>query len=156
MKTPTLNQIWSVVEKTDTVKQIIEKVCGELIGQGTYREVYELKGNPDFVVKVEKDPTKARFANVCEWINWIDNKEWDYLYPWLCPCVDITENGQFLIQHRAKPIKIDQLPEKVPSLFTDLKASNFGWFENRVVIVDYTFFAIHSPTNKFRKAKWKL
>lgn len=156
VKTPTLKQIWAEVKPDDTADQIINKVCGNLIGSGKFRDVYELKGNPDYVVKFERDPSLARFANVCEWINWKDNYEWDYLYPWLCPCVDITETGQFLIQRRAQPLKPDQLPEKVPSLFTDLKPENFGWLENRIVILDYSFFAIHTPTNKFKKAKWRF
>ena len=120
MKTPTLNQIWSQVHPDDTIPQIIEKICGELIGKGTYRDVYE-----------------------------------DFIEPWLCPCVRITETSQVLIQKRAKPIEsIDQLPKEVPAIFTDLKRSNWGILNKRAVITDYPYLR-HVFTQKMRKPKWK-
>ncbi|HAZ25311.1 MAG TPA: hypothetical protein DCY95_12405, partial [Algoriphagus sp.] len=124
MKTPTLNQIWSQVHPDDTIPQIIEKICGELIGKGTYRDVYELKANPRYVVKIERDMSTGRFCNATEYVNWCDLRFWDFIEPWLCPCVRITETSQVLIQKRAKPIEsIDQLPKEVPAIFTDLKRS---------------------------------
>ncbi|WP_287059492.1 hypothetical protein, partial [Algoriphagus sp.] len=68
MKTPTLNQIWSQVHPDDTIPQIIEKICGELIGKGTYRDVYELKANPRYVVKIERDMSTGRFCNATEYV----------------------------------------------------------------------------------------
>lgn len=157
VKTPTLNQIWKQVYPDDTVQQIIDKVCGELIGFGCYRDVYELKGNPRYVVKVERDMSKGRFANAMEYRNWCDLRWWTYLDGWLCPCVRITETSQVLVQKRAKPVKsVDQLPVMVPSIFTDLKPGNFGFIGKRAVIVDYPDVIVVTPTNKFKKAKWRL
>ncbi|HAH35126.1 MAG TPA: hypothetical protein DCL81_00790 [Algoriphagus sp.] len=155
MKTPTLNQIWSQVHPDDTIPQIIEKICGELIGKGTYRDVYELKANPRYVVKIERDMSTGRFCNATEYVNWCDLRFWDFIEPWLCPCVRITETSQVLIQKRAKPIEsIDQLPKEVPAIFTDLKRSNWGILNKRAVITDYPYLR-HVFTQKMRKPKWK-
>lgn len=137
------------------IQTTIKNICGELIAQGTYRDVYELKGNKNYVVKIERDMSTGQFCNACEYRNWCDNRFWDYLSPWLCPCVRINETSQVLIQKRAKPIKsIEELPSHVPSLFSDLKMSNFGKIGNRVVILDYPWLRLFIPSRKMRKVDW--
>ena len=149
-----LDQIFDKIQPEDSIETIIEKICGEMIGQGTYRDVYELKGNPRYVVKIERDMSTGRFCNATEWVNWCDLRFWDFIEPWLCPCVRITETSQVLIQKRAKPISMDLLPENVPAVFTDLKRSNWGILNKRPVLLDYPYLK-YTMSQRMRKPKWK-
>lgn len=136
---------------------IVKSVCGELIGRGLYRDVYVLKQNPKYVVKIERDPTTATFANVTEWRNYINNKGWDFLAEWLAPCEMINETGQVMIQRRVEHRKRKDYPTHVPIFFTDLKLTNFGWIGEQFVCCDYSFLilaAVAKGKNKMKYAKW--
>lgn len=151
----TLDQIFEEISTDDSIQTIIEKICGELIGQGTYRDVYALKDNPRYVVKIERDMSTGKFCNATEYVNWCDLRYWDFIEPWLCPCVRITETSQVLIQKRAKLIEsVDQLPEKVPSIFTDLKRTNWGILNKRPVLLDYPYLR-YTMSQRMRTPKWR-
>lgn len=151
----TLDQIFNQLNPTDDIQTIISKICGEKLGSGTYRDVYELKDNPRYVVKIERDMSTGRFCNATEYVNWCDLRFWDFIEPWLCPCVRITETSQVLIQKRAKPIEcIDKLPKEVPAIFTDLKRSNWGILNKRPVLLDYPYL-VFSYSKRMRTPKWK-
>ena len=107
--------------------QLKKRICGEQIGKGTYRDVYVLKSNPDYVVKIERNMSTAAFVNVTEWHNYINNQEWKWLSEWLAPCEIISTNGQIMIQQRVEHRKRKDYPKYVPAIFTDLKLKNFGW-----------------------------
>ena len=47
-------------------------LCGDLLGEGIHRKVFECKIRPDLVVKVESDTTSRYFANVLEMKFWCD------------------------------------------------------------------------------------
>lgn len=135
-------------------KQQIKFLCGEQIGEGLYRDVYVLKQNPNYVVKVEADPSRTTFANVTEWRNYIDNKDWKFLALWLASCEAINETGQILIQERVNwnNKKRKDYPKYIPSVFTDLKLKNFGWIGDRFVCCDYSMFVLGEVKMKY--AKW--
>ena len=40
-----------------SLRRFIKERCGPLIGDGLYRDVYEYKLDPRFVVKIERDPS---------------------------------------------------------------------------------------------------
>ena len=150
-----IDQAFSQLKPDDSIETIIEKICGEKIGFGQYRDVYELKDNPRYVVKVERDMSTGRFCNATEYVNWCDLRFRKSIKPWLCPCVRITETSQVLIQKRAKPIEsIDQLPKQVPAIFTDLKRSNWGILNKRPVLLDYPYLE-HAFTQKMKMPKWR-
>lgn len=125
-----------------SVKQVVKSICGEKLSHGCYRDVYVLKSNPDYVIKIERDMTKAMFANVTEWRNYIENKDWEKFGHWLAPCEMINETGQIMIQRRVErwvdnPKK--RFPGKIPSLFSDRKKNNFGWIGDQLVCFDYSW-----------------
>lgn len=154
MTTRQLEKILKTAPKT--VKQFIKKFCGEKIGEGCYRDVYIFKPDDRYVVKIEKDPSEARFANVTEWRNWIENKEWVQFSKYLAPCEAINETGQILVQRRVtRHIDDDtkKFPKKIPSLFTDLKYFNFGWIGDQFVCYDYSF--LKNVPFKMRTVRWR-
>ena len=61
--------------------------------------------------------------------------------------------GRVLLQKRVEPLQKGQLPERVPSFLSDLKLSNFGMFEGRIVCCDYGLLT-WSPAMRMRKANW--
>lgn len=136
----------------------VRLICGEKIGAGLYRDVYVLKQDSNYVVKVERDMSTGNFANVTEWRNYIENKEWTYIKDWLAPIELITETGQILIQRRVtlEGKKCKDFPKYIPAAFTDLKRKNFGWIGEQFVCCDYSFLIpIHPKFNKRLKyAQW--
>ena len=47
------------------------------------------------------------------------------------------------------------LPDKIPSFLTDVKRANFGYYEGRVVCVDYAM-TIPNPSTRMKEVKdWR-
>lgn len=136
-----------------SLAEIRKRICGKKIGRGLYRTVYLLKADTNFVVKIEGDPSRGDFANVAEWRNYINSREWKWLEKWLAPCEGINETGQILIQQRVEFRNPKDYPKKVPIMFTDLKHSNFGWIADRFCCCDYSFL-IPLQKAKLKRAKW--
>lgn len=145
---------------TNSINVTRRNICGELIDYGLYRDVYVLKQNPDYVVKIERDMSEANFANATEWRNFINNRDWAFLSEWLAPCELINETSQIMIQRRVywEGKKRKDYPTHVPGMFTDLKLKNFGWLsDGRFVCCDYSFmpvFIVQPGVSKLRYAKW--
>lgn len=153
MRQTEINKLFGITHKS--VSAFCEKHCGQHLGSGLYRDVYVFKQDHKYVVKIERDMTTGAFANVTEWRNWINNKDWEAFSKWLAPCTSINETGQILIQRRVKRV-IDGMkiiyPEKIPSLFTDTKKFNFGLLNGRLVCCDYSFLV--NCNFRMKKAKW--
>lgn len=142
----------------------LDILCGEYLGGGQYRDVFELKFNTkDFVVKIETLKYR-RFNNVKEWEIWqlvegYQGEAEENITSWFAPCEQISNNGRILIQRRTKDfyIKEDKLPEKIPNFFTDVKPENFGWIGNKLVCHDYADVLLRLGflgfKNKMRDAK---
>ena len=104
-------------------------LCGESIGRGMSREVFECALLPEFVVKVETDP--HRFQNVLEWETWQRVSSLP-ASRWFAACKWISPNGRVLIQERTRPARPHELPKRMPIWFTDFKPANFGIVEARM------------------------
>lgn len=126
-------------------------LCGSLIGEGTYRKVFQCTLDPALVVKVERDP--HNFMNVHEWRNWELLREWSGS-SWLAPCRMISPRGTILIQERAISIYPEDMPDKVPSFLSDLKWENFGRINGRIVCRDYGF-VVTNASLRLKKANWR-
>lgn len=120
-----------------------------MLGSGCYRDVYVLKQNPNYVVKIERDPSTGAFCNVTEWRNWVTYKDFKFLSDWLAPCELITETGQMLIQRRVTHKRRKDYPKYVLAVLCDLKLNNFGWIGDKFVCCDYPFIPFyHLKTGK--------
>jgi hypothetical protein len=145
----------ALTEKWDLLRASKEEAAymliGQPIGEGCYRKVYQHAMNPKAVVKVEEDAGK--FSNVTEWELWREVMDYPKLNRWLAPCLWISPKGMILIQAKTTPCSHNDLPDKVPSFFTDLKRENWGWCEGRLVCHDYGNILL-TAGSKLKKAKW--
>lgn len=119
---------WGTVVRHDFVNLF----CGELIGRGVARDVYEYAIDDTKVIKVET--AAESFQNATEWQVWreVEYTKWAR---WFAPCHWISPCGIVMIQSRTQPIS--RAPKEVPNFFSDLKLDNFGKLKGRVVAHDY-------------------
>lgn len=141
--------------------EIISSLCGELIGQGCYRDVYEYEIDPRYVIKVENSDGDG--SNWVEWRIWHTVKHTtDGTKDWFAPCSWISDNGRLLLQRKTQPLysREKHIPEKIPAYFTDIKDSNFGWIGKQLVAHDYSLclerFGYFALKNKMQPFKSKL
>lgn len=128
-------------ERPFIAMDLIRMVCGDevsgggaRISGGASRAVYDFPLLPGTVIKITSDPP----ANMNEWEVWKAVSKMDYsLKKWFAPCLHVSPTGHFLIQKKVKPLKKVKLPQKVPSLFTDIKVSNWGYIGKQFVCHDY-------------------
>lgn len=71
---------------------------------------------------------------------------------WLAPCLIISETGLVLLQRKVKIGNFENYPDRIPSLFTDKKYSNFGWIGKQFVACDYAFFV--QTSFRMKKVTW--
>ena len=142
------------------------RLCGELIGLGTYRNVYICKDNPQWVVKVARQRkhnismvvngknyrgnhnNKRAFHNFMEMMYWCENMYYEKVRKWLAPCLSISMDGTIMIQERTFPnpktpgVKI---PTKLPKFLTDIRPEHFGFIGDNFVCHDYAIMIYNLP-----------
>jgi len=137
-----------------TFEDAFNLLCGEKIGQGIHRMVFECRIRPDLVVKVENDDEWRYFANVQEMKFWSDFQHAPNWSKWLAPCEYMSPDGRILLQRKATPIReVDDLPSQLPAFLTDIKRENFGWIDENLVCIDYAM-VITNPSLKLKKVEW--
>lgn len=117
-------------------EDVFNLLCGQMIGEGVHRQVFECKLDQTLVVKVENSDY-LDFANVREWTNWDETQFFKPAARWLAPCVKLGTNGRVLLQKRVQPLRDNELPPKLPKFIFDRKRENLGLYEGRVVCCDY-------------------
>lgn len=118
-------------------QDMIAFLCGSLIGQGQYRDVFKYNLDDKFVVKIQREA--GNFNNIIEWEIW-NNMRFTEHKKWFAECSWISGNGRIMLQRKTSPIsKTKPPPERIPSFFTDIKNSNFGWIGNQFTAHDYDF-----------------
>ena len=135
-------------------------LCGEKIGYGMSREVFECALLPGYVVKVETE--HHRFQNIMEWQTWESVKHAP-ASRWFAECRWISPNGKILIQERTRPPGPSEFLERVPIWFTDLKRTNWGMADTNkankrfLVCHDYgtgLMLQDGTTTRRTKKAEW--
>jgi hypothetical protein len=115
-------------------EDLMNLMCNTLLGSGQYRHVYSGKQDATLVFKYEREV--GRNCNQTEWEMWMEMKNHE-LGKWLAPCIAISPDARWLIQHRTEPLQYAQLPDKIPRIFCDTKIENWGMLDGRVVCHDY-------------------
>lgn len=144
-----------ILESKTLTRDFISLFLGKKIGQGMSRAVYVCAQDNEHVIKIESE--SGRFQNVLEWEVWQTVKD-SKLSKYFAPCVAISDCGTVLIQKRARPIRKEEYPKKIPVFFTDTKYQNFGIIGKQFVCLDYG--TVHIPalskfiTNKLKKAEY--
>ena len=137
-----------------TFEDAFNLLCGEKIGAGIHRTVFECRIRPDLVVKVENDDEWRYFANVQEMKFWSDFQHAPTWSKWLASCEYMSPDGRILLQRKATPIReVDDLPSQLPAFLTDIKRENFGWIDENLVCIDYAM-VITNPSLKLKKVEW--
>lgn len=142
-----------------TGRDALTLLCGPLLGTGQGREVYASPLDPTLVVKLETVGERQKFQNHAEWIVWEAVREQPALARWFAPCVAISYAGLWLLQRRTTPVTLAELRKalpRVPACFTDLKVSNWGRLEGRLVCHDYgtAMTTERGLTTRTRRADW--
>lgn len=141
------------IESAFHFEETFNLMCGDLLGEGIHRKVFEFRFDNTLVIKIEQD--HSTFANIREWQTWTDCQYWAKVADWLAPCVDISPSGTIMLQKRVTPLrKSDTLPEKLPAWMTDIKPQNFGWYQNRLVCHDYPQLLTNMST-KLKPVTWE-
>jgi hypothetical protein len=127
--------------------------CGDLIGTGVARTVYNHAQDPKLVVKIEH--YARSFQNIIEWETW-KRVEMTEHAKWFAPCVNVSPTGIVLIQKKTAIKSTKHYPERIPTFFTDTKYSNYGFLGRQLVCHDY---GVHLLMEKgmrktMRKADW--
>lgn len=133
---------------------LMETTCGDRIGRGQYRLVYECNLDPSCVVKVE--PIGTEFCNTAEWRIWDIVKDTKHA-KWFAPCVYISPNGIILIQKKTTPYK-SKPPNKIPNFFADIKGSNFGVYKGHLAFHDYAnnFMTEKGLSKRMQTTEWEF
>lgn len=144
----------------DIGMEMISFICGEFVGKGCTREVYEFQLDDKYVVKVAYG---SPIDNVVEWQIWQNLKHrTDGSREWFAPCKYLSKNGRILVQRRTQPLETREahIPDKVPTFFTDIKRSNYGWIGKQLVCHDYAYsfdmMMNYASPNRLQSFKRKL
>ena len=130
-------------------------ICGNKIGEGQFRDVYEYNLDKRYVVKIQRD--LSSFNNIVEWEIWCNVMYSEYKKHF-APCLWMSSNGRIMIQRKTSPITDKRpAPKDVPYFFADIKNENFGWIGKDFVAHDYDYsmirFVSNGLNNKTRKFK---
>lgn len=128
--------------------------CGQVIGRGVYRTVFECRFNPAWVLKHD---TQENHSNIFEHSMWSELQGTE-LEKWLAPIEWVSADGFWLVQHRTEPLRRADLPKRIPAIFCDLKLTNWGMLDGRPVCHDYGNSLLYSLARdhgaELVKARW--
>jgi hypothetical protein len=119
----------------------VTSLCGEYLGSGQFRSVFDYALDDKYVIKIEPKNTN------CNTIEYMMYNEIQYLQgdlswvkDWFAPVKWISPNGRLLVMRKTKP-HTDKTkkkrPDKIPKFLWDVKEENFGWIGNNYVCHDY-------------------
>lgn len=150
-----------------TFEEAFNLLCGDAIGSGISRKVFDCRLMPGHVVKVEEGI--GSFENIAEWLFW-NEVSGTKAERWFARCLHISPDGKLLIMERTMPAAKEELPTRVPVFCTDLKLSNWGFASSRTRVgavvprkwaVCHDYGALSSrilqhglSTKALRKADW--
>lgn len=136
------------MSKKAIFKDAFNLLCGDKIGDGSFRTVYECRIRPDLVVKVENISSWRDPHNMLEAQFHSDFKDHKVIGKWLAPIHFVSPDTRIILMERAMPIFDSELPKKVPACFHDVKPANFGRLSNgRIVCFDYALTRGSAPAN---------
>jgi len=149
-------------ERVGILESFFELFTGERLGSGASRAVYMLelpshfrKRGDKYVVKMSTLGSHGIDQNIDEYNTWYEVKYTEYA-KWFAPVVAGTEDGRIIIQKFIPDIKPEQLPDKVPAFFTDIKRDNWGIDKGQPICRDYGMNLLRTVglTKRMKKADW--
>lgn len=137
-----------------STEDLLLLLCEQKLGEGVGRQAFVYRLDDSMVIKYAHG---SGFQNVIEYEIWQLVKDDKQLAKWFAPVVMISGLGNWLLQKRTHPVTAAELPKRVPTIFTDLKADNWGRLDGRFVCHDYGSVLcrmIGSQTHRLRRADW--
>lgn len=129
-------------------------ICGNLLGSGIHRYVFEYKPSPSWVIKIDAGD---RNANVME------EEMWQYVQhskiaKWFAPVKNLSPCGRILLQKKCtQGVPHAQYPKKIPEFFADTKYANWGKLNGNMVCLDYANSLVMNTglfSGKMKPAEW--
>lgn len=143
----------------NVLRDAMAMFCGEVIGVGIARIVYEFLPDPAKVVKIET--ASCSFQNALEWTTWLQLSGTRF-EQYLAPCHMISPCGIALVQTRVDPLPPAEDAQlqglRLPAFLTDFKRENYGMIDGRVVAADYgsNLTINHGAfAARMRRVKWR-
>ena len=134
--------------------EFVDMLLGPLLGSGCSRYVFQHAFYKNRVVKIDMSSWNA---NVEEFKVWQHVQYIKSVNRWFAQCPQMSKCGRVLIQEKVNiNIDIEKYPAKIPSFFTDIKHSNFGFIGKQLVCCDYASNLLIEKGLKIKmvKAKW--
>lgn len=120
------------MKKSDAV-ELVDMICGDVIGRGAYRTVFEYRLDPTMVIKHD---TGEAHSNLWEFYIWKE-VQFTEMSKWFAPVKWMSPGGTWLVQARTVPLREGEFPERIPKMFVDTKASNWGLLNGVPVCHDF-------------------
>jgi len=144
------------LENSSVSQDLFTSLCGEHIGGGTTREVYDYNLKEGYVIKIEEGNTNC---NIAEYLLWDEVRyltgSMGHIKNWFAPVEWISPNGRLLVMKKTKDIPNRKKPDKVPNFLWDIKPSNFGWIGKNYVSHDYgQFYNMIHYRKGMQKVDW--
>lgn len=119
--------------------------CPELIARGTVRDVYEIPGHPDKVLKVSN--RQSNFSNWTEILvhnQFKDSGDLAEIFSW-------SWSGKFIVMERLSKLSPGDLElHRFPYYLTDRKRENYGKdVSGRIKALDYAALVLAAPVGDF-------
>lgn len=133
------NKLW-IAKDFHISMDMIDMLCGDFIGEGNSRIVFDYPMKKGWVTKIVKD------SNCHD--NILEREMYNSVYyrpevsKWLAPIGWMSANGRVMLQKKVTPITDKNkslIPEHIPAFLSDIKYSNFGFIGKQLVSVDYAF-----------------
>lgn len=154
-----IKEVCTISHLQDVNTDLILSLCGNKIGSGQFRYVYEYNLDSNYVIKIEPNNTES---NITEHILWDEIKglcgDLDWVSKWFAPVLWMSPNGKILVMQKTEEKPDKERPREIPAFFSDLKRDNFGWIGNRFVCHDYgmifKFIKYEKKMQKISKERW--
>lgn len=134
-----------------------DMLCGPLLGTGSARMVFRNRFDETKVVKIAINDFGVS-QNIEEFHTWSSVEYVAKINSFFAQCYHVSTYGTVLVQEY-----IPDIPPgvyKLPSIFTDLKAENYGLVRgtktNQVVCRDYGLHLMREQGMKFRMKNWTV
>jgi hypothetical protein len=118
--------------------------CPNLIARGTGRDVFEIPGHPDKVLKVSnRQSSYSNWMEILVYNQFKDGDELAKIFPW-------SWSGRFVVMERLVPLLRDEFTShSFPCYLTDRKLENYGKDAlGKIKSLDYAALVIDVPWNK--------
>lgn len=137
----------------------VTSLCGEHLGSGAFRSVFNYVLDDKYVIKVEPKNTNC---NTIEYMMYNEiqhlSGDLEWVKKWFAPVKWISPNGRLLVMQKTKPHNNKtkkKRPCKIPKFLWDVKEENFGWIGNNYACHDYgQLYNLIDYSKKMVKIDW--